>query len=197
MLLLSQSTSRWLFLLVLLLNSLILPLRNWNLLLNGVHDSLSVDRILLGAYNWIILHGCIVESSILTLSWVFVASVLSSLGSVSDCGNILSHFRTLSWFCYLLLNLLILNFSIWHHLRPIKELLICSKLGVLRDRILSLQHLIYLPWSENICRLIGLMMYTIIHIRNQALILVSHVLLLLLAVCFVLCTYSAFRVVTG
>ena len=68
---------------LLLLNGLVLlSLTHWKLLLNGVHDSLSIKRILLSLSNlsnWVALHRGIVESSVLTLSLIFIARILSIL----------------------------------------------------------------------------------------------------------------------
>lgn len=134
-----------LLLLLLLLNGLVLRLTlpTLVLLLNCIHHSLGIERILLGLCNRVTFHGGVVESSVLTLSLVFVIHVLSSTSlSVSHCRHVLSNLGSLTGFAHLLLDLLILQFSIRNHLRPIKELLISSKLCIFRNGILSLQNLI-------------------------------------------------------
>lgn len=166
------------------------------MLLNGTHNSLSINRILLSLSDRITLHGSIVKSPVLTLPLIFInCGVLSSTcWSISESWNILSYLWSLSRFANLFLNLLILHFSIWHDLRTVKELFISSELWVLRNRILSLKDLIYLSRSQHISGFVWLVMDTVVHVWNQTLILI--LLLFNLTVCFVLSTNSSFWIVS-
>ena len=196
MLLLSQRRPRLLGLL-LLLNCLILSLSNRNLLLDGAHNSLGINGILLSVRQRITFHGSVVESPILTQPLVFISSILSSTSwSISECRDILPYLRALSRFADLFLDLLILHFSIWHYLAPIKELLISSKLRVFWYRILSLKNLIHLPRCQHIGCFVWLVMHAVVHIWKQA-ALILNLLLLHLARSFVLCANSSFWVIPG